>query len=192
MKCSNTSGRSEEALEAIRKAAELDPLTPLFQAHVGWILHCLGRNDEGWQQLKATLEVHPNDYYTLRILMYCADTPERFEVAIEAGKKIATLTKSRAIGLGILGVIYARAGERERALEIARQLEEGAASEPALGYYLAMIRCALGDEEVAIEWLERAEQAGVGILIILACEPSFSRRRRMPRFQALLRKLGLT
>jgi non-specific serine/threonine protein kinase len=33
--------RSEEALLAVQKAAELDPLTPLFQAHVAWILHCL-------------------------------------------------------------------------------------------------------------------------------------------------------
>jgi len=189
----NTSRRSEDALVAIRRAAELDPLTPLFQAHVGWILHCAGRSDEAWQQLKAALEVHPNDYYINRILMYCADTPEHFPVAIEAGKKIATLTKSRAIGLGILGAIYARAGERDRALDIARQLEEDATSEPAVGYYLAMIYCALGENlDMAVQWLERAEQSGLGILIIVACEPSFSPLRPLPRFQALLGKLGLT
>jgi non-specific serine/threonine protein kinase len=187
----NVARRSDEALVAARKAAELDPLTPLFQAHIGWILHCLGRGDEAWQQLRSALEVHPNDYYTLRILMYCADTPERFPVAIEAGKKIATLTKNKAAGMGVLGAIYAQAGERERALEIARVLEGGAASEPVLGYYLGLIRCTLGDHEVAIEWLERAEQAGLGILIVLACEPSFNPLRRLPRFQTLLRKLGL-
>ncbi|HYA48003.1 MAG TPA: hypothetical protein VEE87_00380, partial [archaeon] len=187
----NTSRRSEEALAAIRKATELDPLTPLFQAHVAWILHCLGRDDEAWQQLQSTLDVHPNDYYVLRILMYCADTPERCWVAIDAGKKIATLTKNRVMGLGMLGVVCAHAGERERALEIARQLEEDAAKDSAVGYYLAMIRCALGDGEAAVEWLERTEQVGLGILIILATEPRFAPLRPLPRFQALLRRLGL-
>jgi serine/threonine protein kinase/Flp pilus assembly protein TadD len=187
----NTARRSEEALVAVRKATELDPLTPLFQAHHGWILHCLGRDDEAWQQLRATLEVHPNDYYTLRIVMYCADTPERYNVALDAGRKITTLTKSKAVGQGLLGVIYARMGNREQAVEIARQLEAEAANEPAVGYYVAMIRCTLGETDGAIQWLERAEEAGLGLLIILAVEPSFSPLRPIPRFQTLLRKLGL-
>jgi hypothetical protein len=125
------------------------------------------------------------------MLMYTANTPERFQVAIEAGKKMATLTKSRVMGLGILGVVYARAGERERALEIAQQLEKDAVGQPALGYYLALIRCTLGEHEVAIDWLEKVEQAGAGVLMIVAVEPTFSRLWPHPRFQALARKLGL-
>ena len=185
----NTSRRSDEALVAIRKATELDPLTPLFQAHLAWISHCLGRNDEAWQQLKSALEVHPNDYYLLRILMYCADTPERCQVALEAGKKMATLTKSRAIGM--LGVIYARKGERDRASEIARQLEESAPGDAAVGYYLGMIRCVLGEPEAAVRALEQAERGTLGLLIILAVEPTFAPLRTVPRFQALLNRLGL-
>jgi TolB-like protein/Flp pilus assembly protein TadD len=187
----NCSRRSEDALAAIHKATELDPLTPLFQAHLGWILHCLGRNDEAWQTLKSALEVHPNDYYVLRILMYCADTPERCQVAIEAGKKIATLTKSRAIGFGMLGVIYARAGERDHAMEIARQLEESAPGDGAVGYYLGMIRCVLGQKEEAVKSMEQAEQGALGLLIILAVEPTFAPLRPLPSFQALLHRLGL-
>ncbi len=185
----NVSRRSEEALDAVRKAADLDPLTPLFQAHMGWILHCLGRNDEAWRQMQSTLEVHPNDYYTLRILMYCADAPERHQESIAAGKKIRSLTRSKFGGLGILGMAYARAGERERAIEIVRQLEHDA--EPGSAYFLGFIMATLGEKEAAIDWLEKAEQATLGILIILHCEPSFSPLWPIPRFQALLRRLGL-
>ena len=187
----NIARRSEEALVAVRKATELDPLTPLFQAHLAWILHCTGRDDEAWQQMSSTLEVHPNDFYTLRILMYCADTPERCQVALAAGEKLGTLTKSKLVGQGMLGLIYARMGEIDRAREFVAQLESGTATEPLLAYYVALIRCALGEDEVAIEWLEKAEQTGLGLLTILAVEPSFSRLRPMQRFQALLRKLGL-
>jgi tetratricopeptide (TPR) repeat protein len=189
----NTSGRSEEALVAVRKAAELDPLTPLFQAHVAWTLHCAGRTDEAWQQLRSALEVHPNDYYINRILMYCADTPERCKVALTIGERIATLGKNKTLAQGMLGVIAARMGERDRAREIARRLEEQAASDPSLGYWLAFILAALGENlDIAVQWLERAEQGGLGILIIVGCEPSFSPLWPLPRFQALLHKLGRT
>jgi len=59
-------------------------------------------------------------------------------------------------------------------------------------YGLGLIRCALGQIDSAVEWLERAEQARVGILIILGCEPTFVPLRALPRFQSLLKKLGLT
>jgi len=59
-------------------------------------------------------------------------------------------------------------------------------------YGLGLIRCALGQIDSAVEWLERAEQARVGILIILGCEPTFAPLRALPRFQSLLKKLGLT
>ena len=52
----------EPAITTIRKAAEVDPLGPLFQAHVAWILNCAGKSEEAWNQLKSALELHPSDY----------------------------------------------------------------------------------------------------------------------------------
>jgi non-specific serine/threonine protein kinase len=187
----NTARRSEEALAEVRRAAALDPLTPLFQAHVGWILHCLGRDDEAWQVLKSSLEVHPNDYYLSRILTYCSNTLERHREAIEAAKRIASLTKSKSVAQGILGFGYAKAGEEERARAIIAEQRSEVEREPFLAFFLGLIHCVLGDKKEAIDWLERAEQARLGLLIILAPEPSFDPLRSEPRFQALLRKLGL-
>ncbi len=187
----NISRRSEEALPVVRKAVELDPLTPLFQAHVSWTLHCLERDEEAWDYLQSTLALHPNDYYTLRILLYCASTPEKCRIAIEAMKKISAPSESRLAGVGAMAVVYARMGDRERAMEIGGQLEGEAASSPAAAYYLGALHCELGEEETAIEWLERGEEKRLGLLIILACDPIFKRLRPIPRFQALLRKLGL-
>jgi tetratricopeptide (TPR) repeat protein len=127
---------ADEALAAIYKATELDPLAPLFQAHYAWILHCLGRDDQAWQEIRSTLDVHPNDYYTLRILLYCANTPQRQKIAIEAGHKLSAISKSKLVGQGMLGVIYALSGERDQAHEIAKQLEQRTENEPLLGYYL--------------------------------------------------------
>jgi serine/threonine protein kinase/tetratricopeptide (TPR) repeat protein len=187
----NVACRHEEALAAVRRAAELEPLGALFQAHIGWILHCSGRDDEAWTQLLSTLEVHPNDYYTQRIMIYAANRAERYQVAMEAGKRIAMSTRVRGLGEALEAVANAKAGNRERALEILRAMEEESSRQPMLTYFVGMLYCALGELETAIDWLEKAEQIGLGILIILACEPFFTPLRPHPRFQALLRKLGL-
>jgi non-specific serine/threonine protein kinase len=183
--------RSEEALACCQKAVELDPLTPLFQAHVAWILNCLGRKDEAWAQLQSTLNAHPNDYYTFRIMVYVADTRERCEIAMSAANLMAAQPRSKLTARGIRAVLHVRLGEPDRAREIARQFEQQVATEHVLFYWLAFIYCELGEFETAIEWLEKAEHAGAGILIIIAVEPAFAPLRPLPRFQALLRKLGL-
>jgi tetratricopeptide (TPR) repeat protein len=61
-------------------------------------------------------------------------------------------------------ILYARLGERDKALEIAARLEELESSEPAAAYMLGLIHCLLGNLELAVEWLERLEQAGSGTL----------------------------
>ena len=183
----------EPAITAIRKAAEVDPLGPLFQAHVAWILNCAGKSEEAWNHLQSALELHPSDYYTNRILMYVAKTPERCRHAIEKIQKIAGLTRSgQHASAGVLGVLYARLGEREKALEIAARLEDVVSAEHAAAYILALIHCLLGNLEVAVDWLEAAEKAGAGLLIILGCEPTLAPLRALPRFQALLKRLGLS
>ena len=187
----NVARRLEEALAAVRKAAELDPLTGLFQAHVGWVLHCLGRDDEAWEQLQVTLKLHPNDYYILRIMMYVADTRERCQATLEAASKAGALDKSRPFGQVMLAVLSGRMGERSRANEIAAEVEAKSSNELTLPYGMALIRCTLGEFDAAVEWLEKAERAQNGILIIIAVEPTFAPLRPVPRFQALLRKLGL-
>jgi len=183
----------EPAIAAVRKAAEVDPLTPLFQAHVAWILNNAGRHEEAWRQLQSTLELHPNDYYVQRIVMYVANTPERARGAIDEAKRMAALSKGGVVPTyGSLGVLYARSGDREGALEIAAKLENALKTEPAAAYFLGLIHCLLGNLETAIDWMEHLERAGVGTYIVLGCEISFAPLRSVPRFLALLQRLGLS
>ena len=71
-------------------------------------------------------------------------------------------------------MLYARLGEGEKALEIAARLEELVSSEPAAAYMLGLIHCLLGNLELAVEWLERLEQAGTAPILSSAARfPSF-------------------
>jgi eukaryotic-like serine/threonine-protein kinase len=183
--------RPEDALAAVRKAAELDPLSPLFQANTALVLHIMGRDDEAWQVAKAALELHPEDYFLTRVSIYCVNTPEKGAEVIESAKKAAASSKSVGIGKGILGFAYAKAGNFERAKEILNEIDALGFREPGLGYHVALICVVVGEYERALDHLERAEQAQMGLLMHLRSEPSVDPIRAMPRFKALMRRLGL-
>ncbi|MFQ5723265.1 MAG: protein kinase [Terriglobia bacterium] len=182
--------RKQEALGEIRKARELDPLTPVVQSHLAWILHALHRNEEAMDVLQETLEMHPDDYYALRILVYCATASGRHQEAIDAAEKIHALTKNKLVGVGLLAFAYAGAGKREKALEILEELKKDAERESALGFYLGLTYTALGENDQAIEWLERALEAHLGLLTVLGSESTFDPLRSDPRFQDILRRMN--
>jgi TolB-like protein/Flp pilus assembly protein TadD len=56
----NYLGRYEEALTLHRKAAQLDPLSPVIQLNVAWSLWALGNNQGALEQLKLVNKLAPN------------------------------------------------------------------------------------------------------------------------------------
>ncbi|MDZ7620118.1 MAG: tetratricopeptide repeat protein, partial [Patescibacteria group bacterium] len=49
-------GQTEEALEAARRAAELEPESPRFHGRLGWVLHHARRHEEAIDAYRSTLE----------------------------------------------------------------------------------------------------------------------------------------
>jgi serine/threonine protein kinase len=187
----NVMRRREEALVEIRKAVELDPLTALFQAHHGWILHCNGLDVEAFQVLQAALEVHPTDYYVLRIMIYACKGAGRPEMAIVAGEKAAAGTTNRRQALGIRGFAHAQAGDWETSDKIFAELSVDPKVDLASLYYQALACTIRGKHEEALQCLDETFLDGLGIVGIISTEPLFEPLRSYPRFQALMRKLGL-
>ena len=182
--------RSEEALAEVRKAVELDPLTPLFQAHVAWMLHCLHRDEEAMRVMQSGLEIFPNDYYMLRILIYCCSSGGHGQLALDAAERIAAWGKTGPVGDALRGFASAVAGNREEAARLAADSEQRWKGESDVSYWLSAIHTTLGDKEKALTWLERTCDAHLGLLVIINVEPLFDPLRAEPRFQAILRKLG--
>jgi tetratricopeptide (TPR) repeat protein len=53
-------GRLEESLREMRKAHELDPLSRIIGAELGWVYHLLHRSEEAEAQVRRTLTLDPN------------------------------------------------------------------------------------------------------------------------------------
>jgi hypothetical protein len=89
-----------------------------------------------------------------------------------------------------MGYLYAKGGEREKAIQILDQFSERSSSEyvPALNF--AHIYAGLGDHEQAITALGKACEEKAIWIPFLKVDVKFHRLRTEPRFQALLRKAG--
>ncbi len=187
----NVRRRYSDALQEIRKAVELDPLTQLFQAHVAWILHSSGDDEQALRVLQSALELYPGDYYLLRILLYVCSTGKRPELAAEARPIVGRHTKNKQVASGLEGFACAAAGEFDQARKILEELLAQPKIEAGIGYYVGLIYCLLGEKEQAVRWFEKAYEEKLGLLVILGGEPIFDSLRSEPRFQALLRKLDV-
>jgi serine/threonine protein kinase/tetratricopeptide (TPR) repeat protein len=187
----NVRRRYSDALQEIRKAVELDPLTQLFQAHVAWILHSSGDDEQALRVLQSALELYPGDYYLLRILLYVCSTGKRPELAAEARPIVGRHTKNKQVASGLEGFACAAAGEFDQARKILEELLAQPKIEAGIGYYVGLIYCLLGEKEHAVRWFEKAYEEKLGLLVILGGEPIFDPLRSEPRFQALLRKLDV-
>ena len=191
-----TEGRLDEALNEAKKALGLDPQAPVMSYNVGRVLFALERWDEAIEYGKRSLAIDPNFPYSLSGMMAAYNMKNEFDQAMAWWKK-GTYGRSagdppQALALIDLATIQARAGERDRALENLNSAMRIQDSEREDAFGFAVAFAALHDEDKALHWLEKAaKESQPGIEGSIVWNPFFKDLRSNPRFQEILKKLGL-
>lgn len=90
-----------------------------------------------------------------------------------------------------LGLAYAVIGDKEQTTKISEALRTTIATRYIPPTYFAMLYAGLGDRVRALMWLEKALAERADGLTWLAVEPMLDDMRDDPRFQELIRKIGL-
>ena len=123
----------------------------------------------------------------------------RYGEAIDECQAAVEISGGTPMALGALGYVYARAGQRESALQAAEELEaRAAAGKEYVGpCYVAMVYAGMGDTDPAcadsaLAWLERAFEERDVTLIQLADQAFWDPISSDPRFAAILGKMGLS
>ena len=111
-----------------------------------------------------------------------------FAEALELYKKAAELTGIPQPGLAIT---YAKMGRRSDAERVLGEVKAFAATHYFAGEEVASIYVALGDNDAAFQWLERAYNEHSGSLHGIVARPIFRPLRSDPRFADLLRRIGV-
>jgi TolB-like protein/class 3 adenylate cyclase/Tfp pilus assembly protein PilF len=180
-------GRIEDALTTMRKARELDPLSPRINTNIGVLLYLARDYEAAERELKKSLEADSSQ--SLRTLGSIYVQQGRFAEAIRAFQELAHF--GTPTDPAYLAHAYALAGRRSEARGIVEELErrEGARFVDPLA--MAMAYTGLGDLDRAFWWLERGYRERDLRPSLLRADPVFDPLRRDPRFADLLRRMGL-
>jgi TolB-like protein/DNA-binding winged helix-turn-helix (wHTH) protein/Tfp pilus assembly protein PilF len=174
-------GRHDEAIAEHARAIDLDPLLAISGANLTRALYWARRYDDAVAQAKRTLRLDPE-----------------FGVAmlwLEAGLRHKGLEKE-AVDLRLRTRTPEGAATTKRVFEtegFAGVLRRDAALFEFAGGLVLAARCRaqLGDTERALALLETCAAKKCPMLVTIGVEPDFDGIRQQPRFQALVKGVGL-
>ena len=182
-------GRHAEALLAIDRARVLDPLSAAVNGDIGWYLYFARRYDEAIAQYRRALELEPELGWVYSFL---------FDAYVQKGD----LVEAKAQALAAMRFSKAPASlfepvQRKDPPAAVKGYVDGviasirAAPSPPAEFFAARLAQA-GQRDEALDWLEKgADDRARWLVSLVLVEPRFDTIRDHPRFQAVLRRVGL-
>jgi serine/threonine protein kinase/Flp pilus assembly protein TadD len=184
-------GRAEESATESDRALQLDPVDTSLRACLCWHRYAARQYGESVAQaLKATQE-EPNDSWSHIILGWDYEQQGKFEQAISELQTAMKLFGDKEFVLAALGHAYAVAGKKKQAEEVLAKLKNMAERGYVSAFDMAIIYTGMGEKEKAFDWLQKAFEERSSFLIYSRWEPRLDPLRSDPRFQDLVRRIGL-
>ncbi len=182
--------RLDEALIEIRRAQDLDPLSLRVNNNLALILDGARRTDEAIEQYKRTLEMDPG-YTTARYnLALVYKHKGMYKEAIAEYQKVIEVEGTADLGvLAMLGSVYAVSGNRGEAEKLLARIRSTKQYVSPLD--MAILFISLDDKEQALAWLRKGYEERDNQLIQIKFYRDLDPLRSDPRFQDLLRRMGL-
>jgi tetratricopeptide (TPR) repeat protein len=114
-----------------------------------------------------------------------------YREALPAIENASRLNPSNTMSLALLGYVRANLKQEREARQVLEQLRATAQQQyvPALAF--AVVHVGLDETDQAFAWLEKAYEERSNRLAYLAFEPTWDTLRSDPRFDDLLRRIGL-
>jgi len=185
-------GRVDEALTEMRRAQELNPLSLIIRTHLGLMLYRGRRYDEAIEQLRQTLEMEADFAAAHYFLAWAYEQKGMYEETITHLQKALAVSPGSPDRVGALGHAHAVFKRRGLAQKALKELHELSKRRFVSAYDFAIIYIGLGEADQAFKWLERAcEERSFSMLMSLKTEPMLDALRSDPRFQDLVRRVGL-
>jgi tetratricopeptide (TPR) repeat protein len=183
--------RMEESMAEIKLASELDPFSSDMNLCFGW--HCLSTADydEAIGLARKGVQMDPNNAWAQVILGWAYEQKSMIKEAIVEFQNAINHWKDGSLPLGALGHAYGIAGNKKEAQEIIEKLQEKSKRTYVPAYDIAAVYVGLGESAQAFEWLSKALEERSGFLIYIKCDRRFDGLRSDPRYEALLKRIGL-
>jgi TolB-like protein/DNA-binding winged helix-turn-helix (wHTH) protein/Tfp pilus assembly protein PilF len=184
-------GRWHEASVEMEQARELDPLSIIINANIGLVYYYARQPDRAIQAELRALELDPNAAFMYEYLGTAYLQKGMYREAIGHLQKAVGLSNGFPLYQGELAYSYAAAGDRAQAGRILTDLKSRSRRQYVSSYSLAVAYISLGKKDAALARLQKAYEDREDQVALLKIEPLFDTLHADPRFQELLRRIGL-
>jgi TolB-like protein/DNA-binding winged helix-turn-helix (wHTH) protein/Tfp pilus assembly protein PilF len=183
--------RFDEGLAEVKRAQELDPLSPQSNVDVGWACIRARRYDEAIAQSRRTMELEPNFAEAWGCLMRAYQYNGKFAEAIAEAQRIMTRSGASKEELDALRKVDGAPGIRIVEQWMLGRMKKAAGRRYVGNYQLATRYAALDEKERALTLLEQAYADRDPMVALLNTDPAYDRLRPEPRFGDLLRRIRM-
>jgi DNA-binding winged helix-turn-helix (wHTH) protein/Flp pilus assembly protein TadD len=183
--------RLSEALLALKKAQEIDPLSPINAVWLAEVLRYYGEIEASIRLHQETLRAVPDFFLAHYHLAFSYIDAGRLAEAEFHREKAVRLSNENSLTLSLQGILQAALGNQTAVQETLDKLLRMKAEKYISSCNIASVYAAAGDEEKAVQWLETALEERDPNLTWLKFDKEFKFLGQNPRFQAILRIVGL-
>ncbi|MCK7596633.1 tetratricopeptide repeat protein [Microbulbifer sp. CAU 1566] len=177
-------GRFDEAEREMRKATELDPLSLIANAALGWVLYHAGAHQAALEQLALVEELNPEFELVYLWRGWTQEAMGDYPGAIASLRENVARSGGSAIGVASLARVLALSGNREEAVTLLKGLNTPDAYLPS--YEMAKAYLALAGPEAAGTWLQRAYDQRSHSMVFLNVDPQLAAIRETSDYQKLV------
>lgn len=181
----------DESIVEAKKAIELDPYSSYNQRGLGMNLYFARRYDEAIVQLKRVVETDPQHLHSYYWISRSYDEKGDYQSAFEWFLRGETQNGSSLEELNAWRDAYAKSGWQGVLRRQIERLKEGVKKGDLEFGELAIVSAQIGDTEQAFAYLEKAYQIHSLLMVWLPVEPRLDSLRSDPRFDELVKRVGI-
>jgi serine/threonine-protein kinase len=180
--------KRDQAIKEVQRARDLDPLSVPVNGFLGRVYMQARRYDEAVEAATNAVELDTASPFAHWMLAFCLDAKNELPAALVEAEKAAALSGGRQPFLATLGYAHARRGNRSEAEGVLEQLLLLSGARYISPYDIGVIHVALGNAELAMEWLLKAFQERAARITQIT-DPSFDVSILDPQIRGLIERI---
>ena len=185
-------GRNDEALVQVKQAVSLDPYSQGGEGDYPiWVTYLAHQYDEAERLAKAAIELDPNYPWAHYDLALTYEQMGKSTESVEEYLRFEGLSGADPQTLARLQEAFRTSGVKGFWRQQLRDYREAAKRGYVSAGMVAEACARVGDKDCVFSWLEKAFEERDDLMIHLNVDPVFNGIRADPRFQDLVRRVGL-
>lgn len=172
-------GRFDEAEREMRRAQQLEPLSLIATAALGWSMYYAGKHEAALEVYRTTLDLDRDFQLAYLWSGWALEALGRYDEALAMLTEAAERSSGSGIALASLARVRALRGERDEARRLLEALTHSDSYVPA--YEISKAWFALGAQDEAGAWLQRARDERSHSLVFVRVDPQLAAVQKDPR-----------